>query len=1078
MRCAACGYESKTEGERFCEVCGKPLSANAASTPTSATGEPVTTSSPPPSQSHSTEPAMDGGRAGKSKFGLERWRPLGWVVLAVVLYLTIADAAVESFLRGSPLRWYIAAAAILYLGSCAAFWRIRPMLWARWSWANQAAASFLILLALLTATAWLPGGLEEGLSLFGQPTSIVLSVLSAVVVAICGILLARLAFVPRAGKIAIGLVTAYGVVAFLLAVKSGTPYASLFHGGSMWTRLPVWLQGAVLGGLLLVTVALLLEFVTGVRRLTRAKLSEFFVKITALALSLVIMLAALHEPTDSTLASTEGQSSDGQTPCNSKSALDAAAPGAGGAQQLGGKLGGLFGASLSGSDATPTEPCRPDAKASAVSAKDVQQAATEDSPARAPDPAERLVQLRNSLQMPSLDAFTAAHQGSAVDLFAYVRDKIKLDAYSGAMRGALGAATSRAGNPTDKALLLAALLRSGGATVRFARATLDAGDVAILVDAARTAPAPPPTVTTDAAIERLAAGVSEHHRETLRAQLVKANSAARTLYSAADAMASDILNKLSAAHIELGNDVQMRAEAALALRDHVWVQMQNGSDWQDLDTSLATLQPGQHLPTARNITTSAELPDDQYVMLELRAVATRLKGGLTVDTDVISASQRIVEVLGGPAILSVGPDSNVALKDLGKTTSFRAHIHLASDDVDGDSFEIADENAGPLLALRMVLTVKRPGFGPDVYTRTVVDRRDRTGAIADDWTDMSRVACSLNSRFTGVLAAGALAPVYVFGRDLDELIDLQSARSAGKALPAGTGDRFPYAALRLLHRAQALRPVGTRFVVDRPNIVFERTSVDCPSGHLVSRATLDIMENGQAAVAANAAAGAHANLVRGAIDEAIEADLLGAREVRVDTPSIIAAAVKAKIPVITLRAGDTAALKALSLPISSEQAIAVTLSSGHVAAVAKARVTTAEAAHAAWWAIDPASGNTIGRADDGAGQEMVEYPLGTANGIVTISNVMEFGFAVEGCLWRAADANLRGGEYDVGACEQKAVCAIAVSLATDAGYSVLGMLYEEPGQAVELAELLQGDLETLSGNSVSAEAAVCGKGGE
>src|ERR1700692_3299696 len=156
MRCGECGYESKTVGERFCEACGKPLGGSAANTHTSAS---------------------------------ERWRPLGWLVLAAILYLTIADAAVESFIRGSPLRWNIAGAAILYLGSCAALWRLKPMLWARWSWANQAATSFLVLLALLTATAWLPDGLEQGLNLFGQPTSTVLAGLSAVVVAICGLLL-------------------------------------------------------------------------------------------------------------------------------------------------------------------------------------------------------------------------------------------------------------------------------------------------------------------------------------------------------------------------------------------------------------------------------------------------------------------------------------------------------------------------------------------------------------------------------------------------------------------------------------------------------------------------------------------------------------------------------------------------------------------------------------------------------------------------------------------------------------------------------------------------------------------------
>ena len=114
---------------------------------------------------------------------------------------------------------------------CAAVWRLMPKLWRRLNWASQAALSLLVLLALMCVTAWMPGGLEQGLNLFGQPTSIVLALVTAVVVGLSGIFLARLHFVPLAGKIVAGLLAAYGVAAFLLAVNAGTPYPSLFHGG-------------------------------------------------------------------------------------------------------------------------------------------------------------------------------------------------------------------------------------------------------------------------------------------------------------------------------------------------------------------------------------------------------------------------------------------------------------------------------------------------------------------------------------------------------------------------------------------------------------------------------------------------------------------------------------------------------------------------------------------------------------------------------------------------------------------------------------------------------------------------------
>ena len=281
MRCPSCGQESLVKDEQFCKACGKPL--NAGSQNPDQVASPVASSTLPqtPPETSSADHVASAGDA-QSRHGSARWKQLGWAAVAILLYLSVADAAVETFLSQSPLRWWVAGAAVLYLALCVAVWRFMPKLWRRLSWANQAGFSLIVLLALMTATAWMPGGLEQGLNLFRQPTSIVLAVVSAVVVALSGIFLARLRFVPFAGKIVVGLLAAYGVVAFLLAVNAGTPYASLFHGGSQWTRLPSWLQGATVGCLFLVPLALLLEIVTGLRQITRDKISDFAFKVVAL----------------------------------------------------------------------------------------------------------------------------------------------------------------------------------------------------------------------------------------------------------------------------------------------------------------------------------------------------------------------------------------------------------------------------------------------------------------------------------------------------------------------------------------------------------------------------------------------------------------------------------------------------------------------------------------------------------------------------------------------------------------------------------------------------------------------------
>ncbi len=168
--------------------------------------------------------------------------------LALLLYATLADAAVETFLTHSPLRILVSGTIFLWLALNLALWRLAPNLWSRWTWLDQAASSVLVLLLILGVTAWIPGGQDTGVRLFGQSTSIVLAVASACAIVFGGVLLISSGRLPLAARIAGGLLAAYGAAAFLLAVHAQTRYSDLFHGASEWSRLPWWLQGAIIGG--------------------------------------------------------------------------------------------------------------------------------------------------------------------------------------------------------------------------------------------------------------------------------------------------------------------------------------------------------------------------------------------------------------------------------------------------------------------------------------------------------------------------------------------------------------------------------------------------------------------------------------------------------------------------------------------------------------------------------------------------------------------------------------------------------------------------------------------------------------
>src|SRR5579862_9063423 len=111
MRCPSCGQENRSEGTRFCEKCGKTL----------VIVETQAKQPEPPSLHVASSPS------GQKR--LSRWDELGWAALAILLYLAIADAAVETFLSGSPLRWWIGGVTVAYLALCATIWRLMPKIW-------------------------------------------------------------------------------------------------------------------------------------------------------------------------------------------------------------------------------------------------------------------------------------------------------------------------------------------------------------------------------------------------------------------------------------------------------------------------------------------------------------------------------------------------------------------------------------------------------------------------------------------------------------------------------------------------------------------------------------------------------------------------------------------------------------------------------------------------------------------------------------------------------------------------------------------------------------------------------------
>jgi len=675
MRCPSCGRE--VSDQSFCEWCGKPLKAEKAP-PTElkavAPSSDKALSPAPSSEGSGAAPQATPSARTKEKpdnaSSQPRWYGIVWAALAIVLYLAIADAAVETFLRESPLRWWISGAAVLYLALCVVVWRLMPKLWQRLNWANQAALSLLVLLALMSSTAWMPGGLEQGLNLLGQPTSIVLALVSAVVVALSGTFLARLHFVPLAGKIVAGLLALYGVAGFLLAVSAGTPYPSLFHGASQWTRLPFWLQGATVGGLFLVPLALLLEILTGLRRITRDKISDFAFRVVALAMSLVITVAAVRIPADTGYDS----GAIGTLPWFSEN-HEKPLEGEAGYKRASRRLSRI----MAGVD---------------------------------------VLQSKIDRSLFEIDALADRLGSDPATLFHFVRDEIRYEPYTGVLRGALGTLLCRGGNSLDRSLLLATLLQKAGFSTRIASGQLSPQQAQVLVsrlfEPVKPMPQGLPSFAELAPELGRAIGVDPAKLLQVADEAQKSgDEQQKDLANYVDDETGLLSNLLNKAGVDAGaitpND-QLLAEAA----EHYWVQYQDSAgQWVDLDSAFVDAEPGKAVVQATNTLAPDSVPEELYHHLHI-TMALRVaqisdgKDGPTTDTALLDQELRVADQQNVDIILAnqatpmpdlTKPGTSFS-KALAAVRGFQAILQVGDRSTTGKYFDltgqVSDKLGGPV----------------------------------------------------------------------------------------------------------------------------------------------------------------------------------------------------------------------------------------------------------------------------------------------------------------------------------------------------------------------------------------------
>lgn len=678
----------------------------------------------------------------------------------------------------------------------------------------------------------------------------------------------------------------------------------------------------------------------------------------------------------------------GPAPCpsdpNDLAGIEGWAPGAGHAEEIGrgnaGSMGG-FGGALSG--ATPATPSP---------------APTGGCTGITPEVQAYFDRMDKRAALVPEDGFDpnvrAKELGTPDAIFAFVRDTIRTEAYAGEMRGPSGTLQSRGGSPVDKAYLLAGMLGAIGVPARLVHAPLAEPDVTQLVDHIASSPlvALPASPALPDAFKQL--GIDEQTAASQAdAGIARINARFDSQIAGARAPTAQLASDLQKAGMPLGSGARAILDRWKDnVRDHWWVQVQQNGAWSDWDPSMPQSKPGSHLGAQPQGDAVPAPGSDQQTTLSIRVVADYDRGP---SQTLVQTAGTMAELDGMPISVAIG-DRSSGTQDLKSASSFTPSISLGSSSSSGDAFQL-DPPSGPRVSvLRLEIETDIPGQQPHVVSRTIVDRRNAQGAIDASWSP-ERSAYAVTTTYSMLALSGDLDPGFAAKREIEGLkavrafVAYVSAGGYGKQLPpAGMASSYPIEDLHYFEQDAIVRrrleaaSNATRFYFDRPQILMMHRALALRDGKLTGSEQFDIVDNGMAALG-DGTQGASANFLRGYLDTSIEQRLLAAPN-----------------------DGGTIALFEAAKQQGIGANVTVDQKSSTVAITPQRAVQLGGRDRNGWWQVEPATGNLVGRMDDGAGQELAEYAIARANDWSTLYSMLQFYGDFFRCIAGAAEAPLAG----------------------------------------------------------------------
>jgi hypothetical protein len=921
----------------------------------------------------------------------------GWL-FAIGVAALMVDAAVETVWSGTRFGWAAAGATgicLVVILACALGWlgsRLQP------GAPRVASILVLALAALVAATAWLPGGTSDGLRLLGMSTPVLLSVVVAGATALAGVVLLRLPRVPAWAKAVIAALALYALAAFVLNVLRPAAFPLLFRGGSFWTSLPVWLQGATVGGLILVPLAAIVSAVQSVRARQRGAGPRLAVPAAVfLAVGACTSIAALRAP---------------------------AFPG----------VDASLGGGSPGTGATPDTPRDVAARWAALT-----QGSAADQARRRSEVAEYLDHLFDDLQRAAGDLPRETFDPDAVvsrvgrdpqRLLQWLRDNTYWVPYRGALRGPLGVLMDRVGNDLDRALLLARLLHGTGAHVRLVHAQLDDVQAGAALANARPVPADREATLqpseTRASREPAAPAGAAWVSSALREASQRRDEQGRRHLAEADARVGAQAPRLETALREAARPAADTGAREASARDHWWVQHEQDGTWIDLDP----MTPGEHAAASASETYEADsdgtFPLDARLchQLLIRVIVEQWKGSRLTTRKALEHTVRPYEIIGQPVTLRHAPyrwpggligDGDVsaagplgrAIRDQREWTPILAvgnrrivqdRFTTAGDVVRGGG---GAESAGPsgvmgdlfgamsgeeeaepgqLTAEWIEYEVRAPDEAPRVERHEIFDligpaarAAKAHGKPSIGEADSLRRGLALLGEVDTLAQVADFSPLFYGDMACRQLLGSRAAwvealreddatrrreRILALEQPGGTmGPLYAYAFGR-----RVLSPVRRSVYLDSINLVNVRVraQVDA-SGRLEWGGLIDVLTNDVGVLPDPSRAPFDVRLAQGVADTVAEYLAVGAGEHAVSTTSVFAAAAAGGRGELLLRDAGDARWQHLPASPDVRARVEADLRSGYLVVLPDRPVD----GRLGWWRVNPRNGSAIGVMDDG-----------------------------------------------------------------------------------------------------------------